>query len=145
MFKGRFAENIWFVGEKHCLVEIGGDVINVGQTNKLQEKICLLSQWKTGVSKNGLRAMTISCRLCSFFFFKMPLTPLPPLGFEHLVEFFLLTDWGALCTALRLDKKGIDLRKLCQIYPKINTILPFKSLFVSILSKFFVNLMSILC
>ena len=62
MFKGRFAENIWFVGVKHCLVEIGGDVINVGKTNKLQEKICLLSQWKTGVSKNGLRAMAISYR-----------------------------------------------------------------------------------
>ena len=45
MFKGRFAENIWFVGVKHCLVEIGGDVINVRQTNKLQENIGLVSQW----------------------------------------------------------------------------------------------------
>ena len=34
--------------------------------------------------------------------FKTPLTPRLP-SFEHLVDFFL-TDWEALCTALRLDK-----------------------------------------
>ena len=37
------------------------------------------------------------------------------------------------------------MKKLCQIYPKIKTILPLKSLFVSILSKFDANLRSILC
>ena len=35
-------------------------------------------------------------------------------------------------------------QKLCQIYPNIQTIPPIKSLVVSILSKFYANLMSIL-
>ena len=52
--------------------------------------------------------------------------PLHPL-FEHLVDF--LADWEPLCTALRLDNIDIDLRKPCQIYPKIYTTLPLKSLF----------------
>ena len=34
--------------------------------------------------------------------FKAPLTPRPPLRFEHWVDFFSM-DWEALCTALRLD------------------------------------------
>ena len=34
--------------------------------------------------------------------------------------------------------------KMIKVYPKTLTILPLKSLFVSILSKFYVNLMSIL-
>ena len=36
------------------------------------------------------------------------------------------------------------MRKLCQIYPRILTILPLNSLFVSNLSKFYANLMLIL-
>ena len=53
--------------------------------------------------------------------------PLHPL-FEHLVDFFV-ADWEPLCTALRLDNIDIDLRKPSQIYPKIYTTLPLKSLF----------------
>ena len=39
---------------------------------------------------------------------------------------------------------GIDLRKICQIYPEIQIILPLKTLFVSVLSQFYANLVSIL-
>ena len=41
-------------------------------------------------------------RLCSFNIVQNALDP-PPLLFEHLVD-FILTDWEALHTALRLDK-----------------------------------------
>ena len=45
-----------------------------------------------------------------------------------------------LCTALRLDKIR---HRSEEIYPKILIILPFKGLFLSILSKFYAKLISI--